>query len=91
MFEVDEFVAGCRAALAEPTPMLAVKEIVDSKIDWPLLFQQLDGDRHEHLPSGVFGVRFGHFRLPASCRVPMTKRTVEESERRQMDRRAEHT
>lgn len=35
MFDVDVFVAECRAALAEPTPMLAVKPILDRVVADP--------------------------------------------------------
>ncbi|MCU1352147.1 MAG: hypothetical protein JWM05_1356 [Acidimicrobiales bacterium] len=35
MFDVDEFVAQCRAALAETQPALAVKELVDRAVSDP--------------------------------------------------------
>ena len=35
MFEVDAFVTRCRAALAEPKPMLAVKEILERTVADP--------------------------------------------------------
>lgn len=35
MFEIEDFVAGCRRALAETQPMLAVKELVERTVSEP--------------------------------------------------------
>ena len=35
MFEIDEFVAQCRAALTDPTPELAIKELVACRVADP--------------------------------------------------------
>jgi predicted metal-dependent enzyme (double-stranded beta helix superfamily) len=45
MFSADDFVADCRAALAESAPMPAVKELVDKAVSDPATAEALHG-RH---------------------------------------------